>query len=307
MSCEKDFVLLMKSITNYEHQIGDLIEKNERLEAELQQCRRERDALVVNRQDVLSSDVRSLSRNVFHLAEQQSHQFDAIYRLLAQSTDERPYPVGRKRLSAVRTAIARSSALAHRIKAIFKGRSFEEPEKIPVDLSKDTALRPLRGTLLRRNGDSCVNDQIQILKENTELGVHSLIVSCAGVDATGFRGYEVVIKPFFLSTLRLRVRESADRKNFCEIDVDMQSLRHDSFRSSLAPSSYNVAIDRLEEDWVRVVFVADLNKGDTPVEIELIPTGGANKKASKRKGSGKDAFALCSCTVFRSNGESQMG
>jgi hypothetical protein len=291
----------MRDIARYERTIGELLEHNGKLEAEVEAGKRERDSWFANRQEVLGADMDSLTNMIMRLAEQQGRQFDAIYRILAEMQLKSTKHGGKDLTAELLDATARSGGLSETMSRIITGQMVEQTAAVRLDLGADASFRSRRGILAHGEASSDSAPQL-VLHENTETGVHSMVFPCAEVSATGFRGIELDLKPLGTKAVRIRVRQSNDWKNYCEVNVDLQALRHAHFQTSYPKSRRDVAFKRFEDDWVRVYFAAGLEIAESPVEVELIAMGGYDRKSSKRKGSGKEAFAVRHCSLIRSNG-----
>lgn len=302
MNSENNLSSLMKDIVRYERTIGELLEENSTLSQEVQRRSQEMQAWFINRQDALGSDLDSLTNIVLRLAEQQSRQFDSIYRLLADLSLQDSGLSQKDKAQDVLNAFSRSAAFSDTLSRVITGRVVEQMAEFPLDLAHDASFRALRGTLVHDEQSGDGKAPLLVLEENTETGVHSMIFPVAEVPATGYRGIELDVKPLETKALRIRVRQSDNWNNYSEVNVDLRQLTHMHFQTSYTESRRDVVIKRLDGDWVRIFFAAGLGIGEGSVEVELIAMEGLNKKSSKRKGSGKPAFALRRCSLLRSDG-----
>ncbi|WP_411052750.1 hypothetical protein [Tritonibacter sp. SIMBA_163] len=292
----------MKDIARYERTIGELLEENTTLSSELEQRKQELQGWYLNRQDALGADLDSLTNIVLRLAEQQGRQFDSIYRLLADRTlKDRGADLG-SRSEDILNAFSRSAGYTDTLSRIISGRLVENITEFPLDLAHDKSLRALRGTLVHDDQASGGEAPLLVLSENTETGVHSMIFPVAEISATAYRGVELDVKPMQSKVLRIRVRQSDNWKNYCEVNVDLHDMRHLHFRTSHTEGRQDVVVKKMDNGWVRIFFAAGLDVGEGPVEIELIAMAAVERKSSKRKGSGKESFALRRCHLLQSDG-----
>ena len=298
---QDEMTSVMKDVARYERTIGELLENNGKLEAELIARKQERDAWFASRQDALGADMDSLANMVLRLAEQQGRQFDAIYRILADMVLKEAKHGGKDLSTDLLSAAARSSGFNEAMSRIITGQMVEQVAEVRLDLAEDASFRSRRGTLVHSEESTDAEPQL-VLHENTDTGVHCMVFPCAEVPATGYRGIELDLKPLNTKAVRIRVRQSDDWKNYCEVSVDLQALRHAHAQTSHTKGRRDVSLKKLENDWVRVFFAAGLDIAESPVEVELIAMGRYDRKSSKREGSGKKAFAVRRCSLMRSNG-----
>ncbi|CUH80813.1 hypothetical protein TRM7557_03086 [Tritonibacter multivorans] len=296
---------LMKDIVRYERTIGELLDKNDALSGEVALHAKEREAWFANRQDGINSELSSLTNMVLRLSEQQGRQFDMVYRLLAQSMigqGDRKSDTGGTTDLLLNHAMDRSAAFADTIGRIVTGRTVERTAKHRVELAEDSSIRALRGKLVQDANIATGGNIALVLEENGETGVHSLIFPVAEVSATGFRGVTLEVKPLETRALRVRIRQSDDWRNNSEVNIDLKTLRHANFETTFALGRREVAVTNLREGWVRIKIETGLEMSDAPIELELIAMGNVTARSSKRKGSGRAAFAIKTCDLLRSDG-----
>ena len=288
----------MKDVVRYERTIGELLERNEALSADLSRQQDQNHAIFLAQQENTSADLAALTNIVLRLADQQGKQFNNIYATLSQM-------ILKDRKMDINQLAAKLNVTNHlsdTMAQILNGRVAERPQVVTIDLEQPQAFKALRGSVVYED-ELARNDLTPIvLREDKQHGVHSLICPVDAVTAAGFRGVGLEVMPLTTPGLRLRIRQAGDHQNYTEIAIDLKNLTHHQLHYTDVLGRHTVHMRQLQKGWVNIVFNSSLNIHDAPVEVELIALSDPQNRSSQRRGNGKRAFALRMLRILKSTG-----
>lgn len=295
-----DVETLMADIVQYERAIGELIERNDALSSKISHHERQEEARFETGLENIGSNMISVVNSVMRLAAQQSRNTDAILRLLGEV---RLQQLGVKNVpTELAEALSVSDSYVTAIESVLSGQSVEDLQEARFPVEKEMSVKAVRSEL-RFAEDLDVKGRMAIvMRETREEGVHSMVFPLTGVPVNGLRGVSLEILGRDIRVARLRLRQAKALDNFTEVNIDLETGRYAGFRASHLEHCRQVTVRPLQNGWKAIAMEALLSPGDGDAELEVIALGSTSAVSSKRKGSGKDAFAIRSLRAIHSGG-----
>lgn len=294
---------LLADIARYERAIGELVDRNDLLSAQLEQSEQQRQAALENQLAVQGAGLGALQTAVMRLAGQQSKSTDLVLRLLAEMLLKQAGP--EQAAEPLVNAMTLSESYSHAIEGILSGRTTEYLTRQRLVIDPSMELSTTRASAEFTDELDARQRTVLILHEDSSRGMHEVVFPVGDVPATALRGVTLELMPRDLDAVRVRVRTAKDPDNNFEVTVDLHTGLFANFRSNdLVGGRRNVMVQPMRDGWKSVDIQASLTPSEASgsVEIALIAMESHNATSSRRGGTGKEAFALRGLQVMHSAG-----